>query len=236
MKMQSRVSIVPVYMEACEDSVLLTQILYGETCDIMENHGKFVKIKHDFDGTEGFVNAKMLASANVTKKEILSDPYSFQLTQYGYFLLSAGSEISNDYHNPQKAPSAISDYALQFLNVPEIKGGRSFFGIDSSGFIQLVFKLYGFALPRFAAQQAEMGNVLDFINEGEEGDLAFFEDEVGNINHVGMLLHTGEIIHCYGMVRVDLLDSAGIFNRELKKHTHTLRYLKRLTKVQPKSI
>ena len=106
--------------------------------------------------------------------------------------------------------------------------GRSFFGIDCSGFTQLVFKVHGIKLPRDAYQQAEVGNVLDFVEESEPGDLAFFENEVGKISHVGIMLEDQKIIHAYGKVRIDLLDSTGIFNKDLGKHTHKLRFVKRI--------
>ena len=67
---------------------------------------------------------------------------------------------------------------------------------------------------------------MSFVEESKPGDLAFFENEAGEISHVGMMLNHQEIIHAYGKVRIDLLDSTGIFNRELNKHTHKLRFLR----------
>jgi cell wall-associated NlpC family hydrolase len=58
--------------------------------------------------------------------------------------------------------------------------------------------------------------------------LAFFENEEGQIVHVGMMLEDQKIIHAYGKVRIDTLDSSGIFNQELKRHTHNLRFIRRL--------
>ena len=105
-------------------------------------------------------------------------------------------------------------------------GGRSFFGIDCSGFTQLVYKVHGISLPRDAYQQAKEGRVLDFVEESKPGDLAFFENEEGRIHHVGILLNPNEIIHASGKVRIDALDYSGIFNQEMNKHTHKLRFVK----------
>ena len=83
-------------------------------------------------------------------------------------------------------------------------------------------------MPREAREQSEMGQVLDFIEESEAGDLAFFENSEGIISHVGIMLEDQKIIHAYGKVRIDSLDSAGIYNADLKKHTHKLRFVKSL--------
>lgn len=122
----------------------------------------------------------------------------------------------------------IRRFALKFLHAPYQWGGRSPFGIDCSGFTQVVFKLYGTTLPRDAYQQAELGKTLNFIHEAREGDLAFFDDEDGKITHVGIVIPDGKIIHASGKVRIDTLDHHGIYNHEEKKYTHTLRILKRV--------
>ena len=72
----------------------------------------------------------------------------------------------------------------------------------------------------------EIGEVLSFVEESKPGDLAFFENEDGHICHVGIMVNHQEIIHAFGKVRIDSLDSTGIFNKDLKKHTHKLRFLR----------
>jgi cell wall-associated NlpC family hydrolase len=61
-------------------------------------------------------------------------------------------------------------------------GGKTPFGIDCSGFTQMVYKLNGYKLLRDASQQATQGEALSFIEESEPGDLAFFDNEEGR-NH-----------------------------------------------------
>jgi cell wall-associated NlpC family hydrolase len=101
-------------------------------------------------------------------------------------------------------------------------------GIDASGLIQIVYKLNGLKLPRSIVNQAQKGEVLSFIEEAEAGDLAFFDNEEGEIIHGGIILDNNLIIHSYGKVRVDILDSSGIFNPELKRHSHKLRLIRRI--------
>ena len=115
-----------------------------------------------------------------------------------------------------------------FLNAPYLWGGKSPFGIDCSGFTQLVYKLNGYKLPRDSDQQVEMGHPLSFVDEAEPGDIAFFDNEAGKIVHVGILINNEKIIHASGRVRIDRFDHYGIHNSEVKGYTHHLRVIKRV--------
>jgi hypothetical protein len=90
----------------------------------------------------------------------------------------------------------------------------------------------GFYLPRTVKSQSKLGDSLSFIEESEPGDLAFFDDEDGNINHVGIMLTDNYILHAYGKVRIDRLDHLGIFNEFLNKHTHQLRIIKQVVRAK----
>ena len=54
-------SIVPVRAEASEGSEQLTQLLFGETVDVIEEKPRWNRVKNDADGQEGWVDAKMLS-------------------------------------------------------------------------------------------------------------------------------------------------------------------------------
>ena len=70
----------------------------------------------------------------------------------------------------------IVNNAMLYLNTPYLWGGRTPFGIDCSGFTQMIYRLNGKEIPRDAYQQAEIGTTLSFIEESEPGDLAFFDN------------------------------------------------------------
>ena len=229
------VSVAPLRAENSHQSEMVSQLLYGEKVEIIEENGSFSKIKMDFDAYEGWVDAKQISKISEDDfahktSQILTEDFKFFNFKEDKILLSIGSEILSDEEQtlPEATGKPLSDTAQRFLNVPYLWSGRSFFGIDCSGFTQLVFKVHGIKLPRDAYQQAEMGNVLDFVEESEPGDLAFFENQEGKISHVGIMLEDQKIIHAYGKVRIDLLDSTGIFNKDLAKHTHKLRFVKRI--------
>ena len=91
----------------------------------------------------------------------------------------------------------------------------------------MVFKLKGISLKRDAAQQAGQGRLINLIEEARAGDVAFFDNEEGNIVHTGILTGRGSIIHASGEVKVDPLDHHGIFNKNEGKYSHKLRIIKR---------
>ncbi|QOW10839.1 NlpC/P60 family protein [Kaistella flava (ex Peng et al. 2021)] len=226
------VSVAAIRAEQSHQSEMTSQLLYGETVDILETKGKFIKVKMDFDGYEGWIDAQQISEISEEyflerKTELVLNPIQMYNTSQGAILLSMGSEVNSEKTEPLFLNvETISETAKQFLNIPYLWSGRSFFGIDCSGFVQLIYKVHGISLPREAQQQSEIGEVLSFVEESKPGDLAFFENEEGKITHVGMMLNDQEIIHASGKVRIDSLDSTGIFNKELNKHTHKLRFLR----------
>lgn len=226
------VSVAPLRAEPSHQSEMVSQILYGEYVEVLEVKENFSRVKLDFDQYEGWVDAKQISkiSDQDRKTRIITETFGVHHLPEGEMLLSMGSEVWSEHGYTLQAATRenISQTASLFFNVPYLWSGRSFFGIDCSGFTQLVYKVHGIKLPREAHQQSELGNVLDFVEESQPGDLAFFENEEGKISHVGIMLDDQRIIHAYGKVRVDILDSSGIFNQELNRHTHKLRFVKSL--------
>ncbi len=122
----------------------------------------------------------------------------------------------------------IIGYALMYYNTPYLWGGRSPYGIDCSGLVQIVYRMAGIDLPRDASQQVALGQDYSFVEEALPGDLAFFGDESNVITHVGIIWEQNRIIHASGKVRVDKIDHQGIFNEDLKRYTHNLKVIKRI--------
>jgi len=69
--------------------------------------------------------------------------------------------------------------------------------------------------------------VVDFLQEAQCGDLAFFDNDEGRITHTGIMLSSETIIHASGRVRIDGIDNMGIINSDTGKRTHKLRVVKR---------
>lgn len=240
-------SLVPLRAEASDLSEMVSQVLYGEHFKILESRKKWSRIRLAFDSYEGWIDNKQFTTISET------DYFNFENIQLKFssdlvdvltdsnnqlFSICLGSTISASaflqHHFEGKSISEILpkehliETALLYLNTPYLWGGKSPFGIDCSGFTQMVYKLNGYKLLRDASQQATQGEALSFIEESEPGDLAFFDNDEGKITHVGIIMKDNYIIHAHGKVRIDRLDHSGIFNYDVRNHTHKLRVIKRI--------
>jgi hypothetical protein len=240
-------SIIPLRAEAADTSELVSQILYGEIFKVLEVRSKWSRIRLAFDSYEGWIDNKQFAPLfeeeykvlNKEKPLMSSDLVEFITTSDNQLLsICMGSTLNGlQLLNHSFEGKSISETfqkqhllqtALLYLNAPYLWGGKTPFGIDCSGFTQMVYKLNGYNLQRDASQQATQGEALSFIEESEPGDLAFFDNSDGQIVHVGIIMKDNYIIHAHGKVRIDGLDHSGIFNYESRTYSHQLRVIKKI--------
>lgn len=240
-------SVVPLRAEAADTSEMVSQVLYGEQFKVLESRKKWSRIRLNFDGYEGWIDNKQFQFIREEDyKELKRKPHTyasdlvdFITTSEAHLLsvclgstVSASTFLSHSFEGKFISETFPKQHlihtALLYLNTPYLWGGKTPFGIDCSGFTQMVYKLNGYTLLRDASQQATQGEALSFIEESEPGDLAFFDNAEGSITHVGIIMADHYIIHAHGKVRIDRLDHSGIFNIDSSTHTHKLRVIKRI--------
>lgn len=89
----------------------------------------------------------------------------------------------------------IVNYALQYLGNPYVWGGTSLTkGADCSGFTMSVFSHFGIGLPHYSGSQAGMGTAVK-SGDMQPGDLVFYANSKGTINHVGIYIGNGQIVN-----------------------------------------
>lgn len=236
-------------------SEMITQILFGEIVECWETVGQWTKVRCLWDNQIGWILGKQLTPLNEETYQRCKDASAvsielaqpaiadnhflpltmgaslpcfdgmrFEIAEHKYTF--SGQVISTKEIEP--SVSLLIKLARKYLYAPELEGGRSPFGIDSTGLVQILFKMLGINLPRDAYLQARKGDTVDFYEQALPGDLAFFQDKNGHIKHVGILCDSNQILHTNGMVRIDKIDHFGIFNTDENKYTHQLRVIKRL--------
>ncbi|WP_373058247.1 NlpC/P60 family protein [Zunongwangia sp. H14] len=240
-------SIVPIRFSASDQSEMVSQLLYGEHFKVLEERGKWSRIRVAFDNLEAWIYNKQYLkideaqfngleegeihlSADLfnyitdARKQLIAVPLGAALNSLELFQHEFEGEITVG----KKEKEALVNSALLYLNSPYCWRGRSPLGIDAAGLTQMVYKLNGYRLKRTPAEQATQGLALSFIEESEPGDLAFFDNSEGIIEHVGIMMQDNYIIHVDGQVRIDRIDHSGIFNVDQKRHTHQLRVIKKV--------
>lgn len=163
-----------VRKEPSTEAAILTKVPLNEELDYVETVGEWVKVS--IDGMDAYVYGEY-----VVIQENLDTAITLSELRYG----EGVTDIRVD----------IVEYAKQFLGNPYKWGGTSLTkGADCSGFVQSVYKHFGIKISRTSRSQSKEGKKIS-VSELKPGDLLFYEDETGTINHVTMYIGNGQVIH-----------------------------------------
>ena len=154
------------------DCSIVTSMPMGEELEVVEQLDGWVKVSIDSD--EGYVSADYI--------EINTElPTAMTMTEVRY-----GQGVSD-------VRVDLVSYACQFVGNPYVWGGTSLTdGADCSGFVQQIYKQYGYSLPRVAEDQSQYGTKIP-VEDAQPGDLIFYAKE-GYVYHVVMYAGDGRTI------------------------------------------
>lgn len=251
-----RLSLVSVRHAPQEHAPLTTQLLFGDHYEVLNvpDQKDWIFIRIHFDGSEGWIDAaqhhgithEYFEQINHANFKITTDITCSILFKKSPLTILIGSivPISNSelfkleeqfaFNGESKSLGQKREYeflksiALKYLNAPYLAGGKSPFGVDAAGFVQMVFKIAGYVLPRSIDKQIMEGKRVNGLDETRSGDVAFFKQQSGNKLHVGIILEDQKIIHADGKVRIDHFLEDGILRTESKVYTHSLIEIRRI--------
>ena len=243
-------AVAPVHKEESFASEMVTQGLMCETISILGQKDCWCNVRME-DKYEGWIQNFYLSETQLHYKNRLTltnryTPLRCQSERDKQIiaLLSFGTvvpiiEKTSGYYKiqmlngkegfipPQKQLSQqnrniIIKLAKMLIGVPYLWGGKSSFGYDCSGFVQMVLKAVGISVFRDATQQVSTKNMKKIsIEKAETGDMLFFSEN-GIINHVAFIVGEGKIIHCSGEVKLESIIKGELgFNSKLAQMDHT---------------
>ena len=160
--------------QASTESAVLTQVPQGEELEYVETLEGWIKVS--IDGEDAYVSADY-----VTVEEKLDTAITMTELLYGVGVSDVRVELV--------------EYAKQFVGNPYVWGGTSLTkGADCSGFVLSVFKKFGVSLPHHSGSQAKEGTKIKAADL-QPGDLVFYANSSGTINHVAIYIGGGQVIH-----------------------------------------
>ncbi|WP_412050702.1 NlpC/P60 family protein [Hoeflea sp. Naph1] len=197
-----------------------TQALYGEDLTVFDVADGWAWVQLASDGYVGYLPENAISDGASNTTHLVTVPRSFvypgadlrfppvhslsmmsRVTVTGlaetrgtaYALLDDGSAMIAAHLRPlgETASEDAVAVATSFLHTPYLWGGRSGFGIDCSGLVQMALAMTGKAAPRDSDQQAaSLGQPIDPDHDVlQRDDLVFWKGHVGFLEDAQTLLH-----------------------------------------------
>lgn len=171
-----------VRKEPSLDGAIWTQLSQEERYPVVEQLDGWVKI--ELDSGEEAADAAYVSTGNnyVEVRYALTEAIKF-------------SPLEEKVNQELSRRSQIVNYAVQFIGNPYVWGGTSLTkGADCSGFTMSVLANFGIKIPKYSVSQSKVGRAVS-SSEMRPGDLVFYANSRGTINHVAMYIGNGQVVH-----------------------------------------
>lgn len=247
-----RLAIVPVYEKADYHSILHNHLLFGEHYQITGSKGSWLSIQQAYDGSGGWIHtsqhhsisAEYFEQINSSDYKITTDIASTLLYNKNPLTIVMGSivPISNSelfkieeqlaFNGESKSISQKRDaeylktVLTKYWNAPYLPGGKSPFGIDASGLVQMAFKICGHKLSRTVEEQKREGAPVETVDKAIPGDIVILKN--GDDIIPAILQSTGKVILVDGHTRQEIIDSKGIKLEGQKKYAWEIQEIRRV--------
>ena len=231
-------NIVPVRKKNNAKSEMINQLFFGESITIIKTKEKWSFVSSNIDNYQGWIRNlhfklikkneyKILCENDslFSKSEIIIKNDAYEITIPTGSLLSS-VKFLNYYYTNEVGSKSLLETIKSFINSPYLWGGKTKYGVDCSGLVQSIFKTLNIILPRDSHEQSDFG--VEIKEAYKLGDLGFFGENLNRISHVGIFVDNETIVHAYGKVRMDKINSEGIYNNEEKRVTHFLQKVNRI--------
>ena len=173
-----------VRSEASTDSKAWTAVTSGQRYNVLNQLDGWVQLELDAGDDDGEDQGAFVSTrdSNVTVQYALQEAIE-------YYPAVEAANAAMDFRNK------IVNFACQFVGNRYVWGGTSLtHGCDCSGFTQSVLKNFGISVPRVSRDQARTGSKVTSANM-RPGDLIFYANRSGTINHVGMYIGNGQVVN-----------------------------------------
>lgn len=238
-----RFAVCPLRSHPKDSAEMVSQVLFGELVTILEREKQWVRIRCE-DKYEGYADYKFfheisekeasewkeLRMRNLNRNEFVDIQNQLIQIPIGAFVSSEDYAFDFGILKGSLITHEVlprTEIAKMYRGSSYLWGGKTPWGIDCSGFTQMVLAFEKIELPRDAYQQAEIGQLIDFKDK-EAGDLVFFTTTSEKITHVGLMISERQIIHAHGSIRIDELQNEGIYQSEEQRISHHFHSIRRI--------